>query len=136
MIPKRAKKKKSKYFAIKTEYDGIMFDSKLEAARYKVLKERQDKHEISDLEVQIDFPCAITVDGKEKHICKYIADFKYKDYHGDWVIEDTKGVITQVFTLKKKLVEALFPGLVIQIIVDPREPPRTEFYPHPLHAHG
>lgn len=120
MIPKRAKKKKSKYFAIKTEYDGIMFDSKLEAARYKVLKERQDKHEISDLEVQIDFPCAITVDGKEKHICKYIADFKYKDYHGDWVIEDTKGVITQVFSLKKKLVEALYPGVKINIVKDPR----------------
>ena len=38
MIPKRAKKKKSKYFAIKTEYDGIVFDSKLEASRYKILK--------------------------------------------------------------------------------------------------
>ena len=36
MIPKRAPKKgKSKYFAKKTEYDGIVFDSKLEAARYK-----------------------------------------------------------------------------------------------------
>ena len=45
MIPKRAKKK-GKYFAIKTEYDGIVFDSKLEAARYKVLKDRQEKHEI------------------------------------------------------------------------------------------
>jgi|TARA_R110001606_G_scaffold67730_4_gene154929 hypothetical protein len=120
LIPKRAKKKKSKYFAIKTEYDGIVFDSKLEASRYKILKERQDKHEISDLEVQIDFPCAITVDGKEKHICKYIADFKYKDYHGDWVIEDTKGVITQVFSLKKKLVEALYPGVKINIVKDPR----------------
>ena len=33
MIPKRAKKK-SKYFAVKTEVDGIVFDSKLVAARY------------------------------------------------------------------------------------------------------
>ena len=120
MIPKRAKKKKSKYFAIKTEFDGITFDSKLEASRYKILKERQDKHEISDLEVQIDFPCVITVDGKDKHICKYIADFKYKNYHGDWVIEDTKGIITQVFSLKKKLVEALYPGVKINIVKDPR----------------
>ena len=120
MIPKRAKKQKRKYFAGKTEYDGIVFDSKLEAARYKILKERQDKNEISDLEVQIDFPCAITVEGKEKHICKYVADFKYKDYHGDWVIEDTKGIITQVFSLKKKLVEALYPGVKINIVKDPR----------------
>ena len=78
MIPKRAKKK-GKYFAIKTEYDG-----------------------------------------KDKKICKYIADFKYKDYHGDWVIEDTKGIITQVFSLKKKLVEALYPGVNINIVKDPR----------------
>ena len=49
-----------------------------------------------------------------------MADFKYKDYHGDWVIEDTKGVITQVFSLKKKLVEALYPGVKINIVKDPR----------------
>ena len=120
MIPKRAKKKKSKYFAIKTEYDGITFDSKLEAARYKILKERQDRDEISDLEVQIDFPCVITVEGKDKKICKYIADFRYKNGRGDWVIEDTKGIITQVFSLKKKLVEALYPGIKINIVKDPR----------------
>jgi hypothetical protein len=36
-------------------------------------------NEITDLEVQIDFPCKIiTVEGKEKHICKYVADFRYK----------------------------------------------------------
>ena len=49
MIPKRAKKK-GKYFAVKTEVDGKVFDSKLEAARYKILKKRQEDGEISDLE--------------------------------------------------------------------------------------
>ena len=77
MIPKRAKKK-SKYFAVKTEVDGIVFDSKLEAARYKILKKRQDGGEISDLETQVKFPSALTVEGKEKKLCSYIADFKYK----------------------------------------------------------
>ena len=62
MIPRRAPKKgKSKYFAKKTEYDGIVFDSKLEAARYKILKGYQEAGEITDLEVQVDFPCVITV---------------------------------------------------------------------------
>ena len=36
MIPQR--KRKSKYYAKKVEYDGITFDSKLEGARYKILK--------------------------------------------------------------------------------------------------
>ena len=118
MIPKRAKKK-SKYFAVKTEVDGIVFDSKLEAARYKILKKRQDGGEISDLQTQVKFPYALTVEGKEKKICSYIADFKYKR-EDKWVIEDTKGVITQVFSLKKKLVEALYPGVKITIVKDPR----------------
>ena len=121
MIPKRAPKKgKSKYFAKKTEYDGIVFDSKLEAARYKILKRYQEAGEITDLEVQVDFPCVITVEGEDKKICSYVADFRYKR-DGEVVVEDTKGIITQVFTLKKKLVEALYTGLKILIIKDPRE---------------
>ena len=121
MIPRRAPKKgKSKYFAKKTEYDGIVFDSKLEAARYKILKHHEEAGEITDLEVQVDFPCVITVEGEDKKICSYVADFRYKR-DGEAVVEDTKGIITQVFTLKKKLVEALYPGLKILIIKDPRE---------------
>ena len=121
MIPKRAPKKgKSKYFAKKTEYDGIVFDSKLEAARYKILKRYQEAGEITALEVQVDFPCVITVEGEDKKICSYVADFRYKR-DGKVVVEDTKGIITQVFPLKKKLVAALYPGLKILIVKDPRE---------------
>ena len=127
MIPKR--KSKSKYYAKKVEYDGIVFDSKLEGARYKILKQMQDRGEISELEVQVPYECV--VEGKK--ICKYFADFRYR-CGGDVMVEDTKGIITQVFRLKKKLVEALYPGLIIQIIKDPRELPRTAFYPHPLSA--
>ena len=125
MIPKR--KSKSKYYAKKVEYDGIVFDSKLEGARYKILKQMQDRGEISELEVQVPYECV--VEGKK--ICKYFSDFRYR-CGGDVMVEDTKGIITQVFRLKKKLVEALYPGLIIQIIKDPRELPRTAFYPHPL----
>ena len=127
MIPKR--KSKSKYYAKKVEYDGIVFDSKLEGARYKILKQMQDRGEISELEVQVPYECV--VEGKK--ICKNFADFRYR-CGDDVMVEDTKGIITQVFRLKKKLVEALYPGLIIQIIKDPRELPRTAFYPHPLSA--
>ena len=118
MVPKR-KRSKSKYFAKRTEYDGIVFDSKLEAARYKILKQLEQAGELTDLEVQVDFPCVVTVNGEDQKICSYIADFRYKR-DGEVVVEDTKGVITQVFRLKKKLVEALYPGTKILIVKDPR----------------
>ena len=90
MIPKRAaRKSKSKYFAKKTEYDGIIFDSKLEAARYKILKKYEATGELTDLEVQVDFPCVITVEGEDKKICSYIADFRYKR-DGEVVVEDVR----------------------------------------------
>ena len=117
MIPKR--KSKSKYYAKKVEYDGIVFDSKLEAARYKILKQLEQAGELSELEVQVDFPCVVTVNGEDQKICSYIADFRYKRGE-EVVVEDTKGVITQVFRLKKKLVEALYPGTKILIVKDPR----------------
>jgi len=125
VIPKR-KKKTGKYFAQKVEYDGIKFDSKLEAARYRILKDFQEQGKICDLEVQVPYECV--VDGKK--ICKYIADFRYKCGE-DEMVEDTKGVVTQIFTLKKKLVEALHPGVIVHIIKDARELPRTEHFPRP-----
>ena len=92
----------NKYRNIKTEVDGIVFDSKAEARRYAELNLLEKANEISDLRLQYPFECKIN----EKKICTYRADFDY--YEGDqWVIEDVKGFRTQVFRLKKKLVEAL-----------------------------
>ena len=34
---------------------------------------------------------------------KYIADFRYKDHEGETVVEDTKGVKTPVWIIKRKL---------------------------------
>ena len=130
-LAQRRRKKGNKYFAQKVEYDGIKFDSKLKAARYKILKNMQGDGHISHLEVQVPYECM--VEGKK--ICKYIADFRYwcKD---QYVVEDTKGIVTQVFRLKKKLVEATHPGVIVHIIKDPREwPPRTVSDPHPSHEH-
>ena len=92
----------SKYRNIKTEVDGIVFDSKAEARRYAELKLLEKANEISDLRLQPKFNCKI----HGKKICTYRADFDY--YHGDqWVVEDVKGFRTQVYRLKKRLVEAL-----------------------------
>ena len=107
----------TKYRAIKTEVDGIMFDSKKEAKRYEYLKDRLDAGIIADLKLQPKFDCIIN----GKKICTYKADFEYLlvDEIGPqgqisyYVVEDVKGFKTPVYRLKKKMVEALFPGTLI-----------------------
>jgi hypothetical protein len=100
---------KNKYRAVKTEVDGIMFDSKREAARYMELVLLERAGEISRLELQPKYDCV--VNGKK--ICTYKADFRYFNANGS-VVEDVKGMKTPVYRLKKKLVEALYPGVTIQ----------------------
>lgn len=103
----------SKYNNIKTKVDGIMFDSKKEAARYGVLKLLEKKKKIFNLKLQPKFP--IAVNGEK--ICTYIADFSYSDMvpngAGYDVVEDVKGVKTAIYRLKKKLVKAVY-GIDIQ----------------------
>lgn len=96
--------KKNKYNAKKTIVNGIKFDSKAEATRYKILKKREAIGEISGLTLQPRF----TLQEKFKHGGKtirkieYIADFEYtKD--GQQIVEDVKGVKTDVYKLKKKI---------------------------------
>ena len=95
----------------KVRQDGYTFDSKLEAARYNHLKELEDQGLISDIEVH---PPSHVVN--DKKVCLYKADFKYKNINGDEIIEDTKGMQTPMFRLKKKLVEALYPDVEIMVI--------------------
>jgi len=94
--------KKSKYGNVKTKVDDILFDSKKEANRYCQLKLLARAGTISELELQPRFD--LVVNGFK--ICTYIADFRYiKD--NKIIIEDVKGVQTQEFKLKKKLMKAV-----------------------------
>ena len=104
-------KKNNKYGAVKTTVDGIVFDSKREAVRYMELMVLQKNGQISRLELQPKYDCII--DGKK--ICTYRADFRYFTKNGN-IVEDVKGVKTPVYRLKKKLVEALYAGVIIQEI--------------------
>lgn len=97
-----------KYKAKRTQVDGVSFPSLAESRRYAVLKLLERAGEISNLELQPSFP----IDIGGRHICLYKADFAYfKD--GQRITEDVKGVRTPVYNLKKKLVEALYPGTKI-----------------------
>ena len=92
----------SKYNAVKTEVDGIIFASKMESNRYLELKMLLRSGIISDLELQKKFE--LRVNGVL--ICKYLADFCYLDQSGRQVVEDTKGVRTPIYSIKAKLMIA------------------------------
>ena len=110
----------TKYRAIKTTVDGITFDSKREANRYSELKMMEKAGIINSLKLQPEFKCQIN----GKKICTYKADFEYlmvddigpQGQIGYYIVEDVKGFKTPVYKLKKKLVEALFPGTFIKEI--------------------
>jgi len=106
---------RSKFRNKKVELDGHVFDSQAEAKHYlHTLKPRLEAGEISHLEIHPRIRCEIN----GVKICDYLADFRYLDTSrsgpagqvGCQVIEDVKGYKTDVYRLKKKLVEALYPG--------------------------
>ena len=103
--------KPSKYRAKPTVVDGIRFDSKRESERYVELKLMQKAGEIQDLRLQPRFQLLIkTLDGPVVCVGTYVADFAYEKLTGAFrtVVEDVKGVLTPVYRLKKKLVQALY----------------------------
>ena len=99
--------KRSKFGNVKTEVDGIRFDSKAEARRYSELKLLESAGEIWGLIRQPRFD--LVVEGAK--IGTYVADFHYyeKD-HWTRVIEDVKSPATKtpLYRLKKRLVKALY----------------------------
>ena len=90
----------SKYKNVKTTIDGITFDSKKESARYAELKLLARSGLIQNLRLQVPYELIPKQQGERA--VKYIADFVY-DENGETVVEDVKGVRTDVYRLKKKL---------------------------------
>ena len=95
-----------KYGNTKTVRDGRVFDSKHEAGRYAELKLLQRAGKISELKTQVSF-LLIPAQYDEKHrcierSCKYVADFTYME-DGHLVVEDAKGLKTDVYRIKKKM---------------------------------
>lgn len=99
-------KSSGKYNAKKTVIDGITFDSKKEASRYQELKLMEKAGAIMNLELQPRFLLQdkYIYQGKTVRKIEYIADFRYKDTKtGKTIVEDVKGVKTDIYKLKKKL---------------------------------
>lgn len=118
------KSKYNKYSAKKTMVDGIEFDSRKEARRYQQLLLLERAGVIRDLKMQQRFvlipPQYERVETgeyyktgskkgipKTKEVCVeqsvvYVADFTYMEDE-KMVVEDTKGVKTKDYIIKRKL---------------------------------
>lgn len=84
--------RKNKYHARKVTVDGIVFDSRKEADRWQELKlcGEIDKNGRFKKGEVLERPVA------------YIADFAYMQ-DGKYIVEDTKGVKTPEYVIKRKL---------------------------------
>lgn len=107
LLGKKPGQKESKYHSQKITVGGKAFDSIKEGSRYADLVLMERSGEISELKCQVPFlliPSQKCENGKviEKPV-KYIADFVYKDKNGNTVVEDTKGVRTADYIIKRKL---------------------------------
>ena len=113
------KRKKNKYLNRKVTINGETFDSKKEYKRYCELSLLQRAGAITDLQRQVKFVLIpaqyetyerYSKDGKRlkdgqkciERECAYIADFVYKE-NGKTVVEDTKGMRTKDYIIKRKL---------------------------------
>lgn len=106
-----------KYKNKKTQVDMYVFDSVLEAKRYKQLALLERAGEIKNLKLQVPFLLqeSFRKNGKTFRKIEYIADFKYIE-NGKIIVEDVKGIQTDVFKLKHKLFEKKYPDLELRII--------------------
>lgn len=107
----------NKYGNKKTIVDGISFDSRLEAKRYRELRLLERAGIIKDLQLQPAFELipSFKKNGKTYRKTEYKADFSYFDNElGKVIVEDTKGFKTEVYKLKRKLFEYIYKDLEIK----------------------
>lgn len=105
----------SKYKSRKTKVDNILFDSIAEANYYNRLKLLQKAGEVRCFEIQ---PTYILQEGYKRGNRKvqpitYKADFLVTYADGRNELIDVKGMKTEVYKMKKKMLEYRYPDLEI-----------------------
>lgn len=85
--------------------EGVMHQSKLEARRCDELHWLQKGGLVSDLEAHPQPVYRLEVNGEL--ISTYRPDFRYVDEDGAQRVEDTKGMVTAEFEMKRRLMKAL-----------------------------
>jgi hypothetical protein len=95
------------------------YASAREAKRAEVLKLLAVAGRISELREQVPFVLVPGQDGSEDDCytrpITYVADFVYLDHRRVMVVEDVKGVRTEVFNLKRKLMLWRY-GIRVQLV--------------------
>ena len=110
--PKKPKKK-SKYNNKKTRVDGILFDSQKEANYYIGLKILTACGEIRGFGIQMRI---VIAEGDENtRATEYLPDFVIFNKDGTYRIVDVKGMQTDVFKLKMKMLKEKYPKLDIEL---------------------
>lgn len=107
----------NKYRNKKVKVDMYVFDSIAESRRYKELKILERAGKIQNLELQPHYLLQESFRKNKKTFRKieYIADFQYIE-NGKIIVEDVKGIQTDVFKLKHKLFEKKYLDLELRII--------------------
>ncbi len=108
-------RKQNKFGNKHVELDGHKFASKREAAVYSQYKLLERAGKIHRLEVHPVYK--LVVNGVK--IGRYTADLQYRDETGNLHVIDVKSKSTAgetAFRLRKRLVEALYPGVVIEVV--------------------
>lgn len=100
-------KRRGKFKNKKVEYKGILFDSMLERDYYIELLRLQKKGTVKSVELQPSFELIprFKRHGKTHRPMTYTADFEVEYEDGTVEIIDTKGVQTEPFRIKRKLLE-------------------------------
>lgn len=105
----------SKYHNKKTEYEGVVYDSKKEAEFARTLdilrKAKKDRERVVAWQRQVPFDVKI----RGTKVCSYKADFLVTYADGRDEIIDVKGYRTALYRLKKKLVEAQYMVKIIEV---------------------
>lgn len=108
-----------KYRNVKTVVDGIQFDSKAEAARYRSLRLLEQAGAITDLRLQVKFELvpSVRLFGalRATPALRYVADFVYQGPGGKTVVEDVKGMLTPVYRIKRHLMKHVFNIDIVEI---------------------
>lgn len=114
----RGQRRYSKYRNEKVYLDGVKFDSNRECQRYIELKTMQKSGLIKNLELQKTFVLqeGYSINGHKVRPITYKADFVYFDVKSHKiVVEDVKGMRTDVYKIKKKLFEYKFRMPIVEI---------------------
>lgn len=102
----------NKYGAIKTEYNGVKYDSKAEAKYAEILDGLLAEGKIKKISRQVVYPLA---DRKGKNRLRYVADFVVEKLDGTLAVIDVKGILTPANNVKLAYVKYTY-GIDVELV--------------------